>query len=314
MKEAKVSVIIPGHNAQSYLRMLFNALANLNYKNFEVIYVDDGSSDRSLDIAKGFKCLLPLKILALKDRKGASAARNIGARWSHPDTKYYSLLDVDVVPTPDYLRTLVDVLEKEKTIGMDQSLILDAKKTKKIQWGRTKILPLTYSFVPIYENNYSKSKYAPIAYARSASTVIRKQIFTELNGFDEKIPFLGEDLDLSWRCWLTGYMVVMVPKSVVYHFGGSMKLDQHYKKLINYKHILRAMIKCLQIRNLLPAIMIKMGYNVLKTKNLCYIPLKDWNWIIDAFKERAKIQSVRKIKDSELLSYFYESFVPRLQI
>lgn len=294
----RVSIIVPGHNAQSYLMNLFEALVNLEYENFEVIYVDDASKDQSLDVAKRFKHLLPLKILKLKKRKGASYARNVGAKLSDPSTKYYAFLDVDTIPTPSYLRELVDVLEKEEKIAMAQSLILDAR-SKRIQWGLTKILPYTFAFVPDDKELFEEEYYLT-AYAVSASAIIRAEIFKMLNGFDVKIPFMGEDVDLSLRCWLAGYKVVMVPRSIVYHFGGSHVIDKSYKEYINFKHILRTMIKCLEFKRLIPSITIKMLYNYSKGK-FYYIPSIDW--IIDAIKERKNVQRIRKIKEEELLHF-----------
>jgi len=50
--------------------------------------------------------------------------------------------------------------------------------------------------------------------------LVRKKVFEELSGFDEKFFVSFEDVDLGWRAWIMGYRVVMVPKSIVYHFGG----------------------------------------------------------------------------------------------
>ena len=51
--------------------------------------------------------------------------------------------------------------------------------------------------------------------------LIRKKIFDELGGFDEKFFVSFEDVDLSWRAWILGYRVILIPTSVVYHTGGT---------------------------------------------------------------------------------------------
>ena len=80
--------------------------------------------------------------------------------------------------------------------------------------------------------------------------IIRKKIFKELNGFDEKFFVSFEDVDLGWRTWISGYKVVINPKSIVYHLGGQttnkMKSDiafhgfknQLSMKITNFESIL----------------------------------------------------------------------------
>jgi len=56
--------------------------------------------------------------------------------------------------------------------------------------------------------------------ARGACMLIRKNVFWELGGFDKNFFASFEDIDLSWRAWIWGYKIVIVPNSIVYHTGG----------------------------------------------------------------------------------------------
>jgi len=118
------------------------------------------------------------------------------------------------VVATNFITELVSALKKDPKIAILQSILLkpdgsvdsagDYIDTHGIAYN-SKILP---------------SEISPIFSARAASMMIKKNVFSELGGFDKNFFASFEDVDLGWRSWIFGYQSAIVPTSVVYHEGG----------------------------------------------------------------------------------------------
>lgn len=115
----KVSVIIPVFNTQKYLRQCVESVLYQTYRNFEIILVNDGSSDSSLDICQSFKQRLPSIInLVNQQNQGLSSARNVGLKQSSGD--YVIFLDSDDFwSTCNVLEILVSLIDKHPSEPLD---------------------------------------------------------------------------------------------------------------------------------------------------------------------------------------------------
>jgi hypothetical protein len=108
-----VSVIIPAYNQGHYLAEAIQSVLNQNYADFEILVVDDGSTDNTADIANS---LTDERVRYIyQDNKGLSAARNTGIR--HAIGKYITYLDSDDMFLPKSLDTLVEALDKNPVYG-----------------------------------------------------------------------------------------------------------------------------------------------------------------------------------------------------
>lgn len=103
MKKNLISVIVPVFNGEKYVEKCIGNLINQSYKAIEIIVVDDGSIDRSMDIAARY----PVKIIK-QENKGVSAARNVGI--SHADGEYIHFMDVDDSINCDFYKSLIDAI------------------------------------------------------------------------------------------------------------------------------------------------------------------------------------------------------------
>lgn len=110
-EETKVSVIVPVYNSEKYLRKCFDSLLEQIYKNMEVIAVNDGSTDKSLDIMNEYKNNYPeiFQVYSQKNQ-GQSSARNFALQYAKG--KYVTFLDSDDYILADYLDVLVNAAEK----------------------------------------------------------------------------------------------------------------------------------------------------------------------------------------------------------
>lgn len=130
----KVSVIIPVFNVENYLERCLKSVINQNFKNIEIIIINDGSTDKSFDICKQFAESDKRIILISQKNRGVSAARNAGINIS--TGKYLSFVDSDDFIAPDMIEFLVNNLEKNDvdiaTCGMYDCYIQNNNKIKKI--------------------------------------------------------------------------------------------------------------------------------------------------------------------------------------
>ncbi len=205
-----VSIIIVNFNGKTHLEKCLNSLKKVNYSNFETILVDNNSTDGSVEfVTKNYSDVI---IIKLNQNKGYAEPNNIGARLAKGD--YLLFLNNDTIVTPEFISEMIKVSEKDETIAMCQSLLL--KPDGSVDSSGDFIDEIGV----VYNSKTKSNEIREISSARGASMLVRKKVFEELGGFDEKFFVSFEDVDLGWRAWIMGYRVVMVPKSIVYHSGG----------------------------------------------------------------------------------------------
>jgi glycosyltransferase involved in cell wall biosynthesis len=120
LNAAKVSVVVPFYNPGSFLREAIDSVFSQTYDNWELILVNDGSSDCSVDIARGFATAYPDKIRYVShpdgENLGRSASRNLGLE--HATGDFISHLDADDVYSTGKLQSQIDVFEAHPEAAM----------------------------------------------------------------------------------------------------------------------------------------------------------------------------------------------------
>ncbi len=222
-KEPLVSIIIVNYNGKQYLGECLESLEDTNYKNHEVILVDNGSKDGSVEFVKhNFQYV---KIVTLPANYGFCKPNNIGAKIA--GGKYLVFLNNDTKATATWLEELVAVLEGDNELAIAQSLLLRPNGE----------IDSSGDFVTSYGLAYSSKKgnfteVRNILSARGACMIVRRDLFFKLGGFDEDYFLSFEDVEIGWKAWIMGYKVVMVPRSIVYHLGGGTL--EEVRPIINY--------------------------------------------------------------------------------
>ena len=210
MSSPKVSVIIVNYNGKPLLEQCLESLFKVNYDNFEVILVDNNSTDETVEfVTNNYPSIILLK---LDSNKGFAEPNNMGAKIAKGD--YFLFLNNDTIVTPTFISEMIKVIDNDKRIAICQSLLLRSDGSIDSSGDFIDELGVVYSSKEIPDDIQK------ISSAKGASLLIRRQIFTDLGGFDKKFFATFEDVDLGWRTWILGYDVVVVPKSIVYHLGG----------------------------------------------------------------------------------------------
>ncbi|MEM3610310.1 MAG: glycosyltransferase, partial [Candidatus Anstonellales archaeon] len=122
----KVSIIIVNYNGAPFLGKLFSSLQVQTFKDFEVIFVDNNSTDDSLEITKSFtKKDLNISIVKLPNNTGFCNGNNIGFKYTKGI--YVVLLNNDTYVSPTFLEELVKSMDSNSSIGICQSKIIDLR-------------------------------------------------------------------------------------------------------------------------------------------------------------------------------------------
>lgn len=179
-----VSVIIPTYNREDYICETIESVLTQTYKDFEIIVVDDGSTDNTKEKLVPF--LKNIKLIEQKNSERA-VARNNGIKNS--SGKYIALLDSDDIWTPNKLEKQIDILDLKKdiilTYGQCQRI---NEKSKKIKTAKRQ------------KEGYNGKVFEKLLYRNfvvSATPVIRRDYFEKTTGFETKyVPY--ED----WEFWI----------------------------------------------------------------------------------------------------------------
>lgn len=170
-KRIFVSIIIPVYNEERVIADCIRSLQKQSYKNFEIIVVDDGSSDRTVEIVKSFEGF-GVRLLRQK-HKGPGVARNLGARYAKG--KILSFPDADMTFHRDYLKNLIKPIIQGEAIGTEERKQIASNKDKIWSkcWG---------SYFRIDE----KTRYGKIFRA------ILKSEFERMGGFDASLGYADD--------------------------------------------------------------------------------------------------------------------------
>lgn len=213
-----VTVIVPVHNA---FAMTYHCLASLlvaaNRTSFDVVVVDDGSSDETLGLA----AIAPGVTLVRHDEaKGFVGACTAGAAAARG--RYLVLLNNDTEPTSGWLDELVDAFERHDRVGMAGSRLLyphgRLQEAGGIVWETGD--PINYGrMANPREPRFGYARQAD--YLSGAALMVSRSVWDEVGGLSQEYaPAYFEDTDLAFKVRDAGYTTWYVPTSVVYHFEG----------------------------------------------------------------------------------------------
>ena len=222
MNTPSVSVIILNFNGKNYIEKCLSSVLGTKYPNLEVILVDNASTDCSLDLVqKSFGSDERLRIIRNSENLGFSAGNNVGFR--HAAGNYIVFLNNDTIVDPCWLTHLIDAMERDKTIGLAQSMLLktNSEEIQGAGWLYSDYLIFLHAIGNVKPSNTNFPPTFEASFASGAAMIIGRDLVTKIGLFDPCILFYYDDTLLSLKTWLAGKRVVTISESKVYHIGGA---------------------------------------------------------------------------------------------
>ncbi|MBY0425515.1 MAG: glycosyltransferase, partial [Cytophagales bacterium] len=201
------SLIIPVFNRPDHIEALLQCLAKQKFKNFEVLVIESGSTIRSDKVAEGFMGILDVKYF-FKGNDGQGFSRNYGMERANGE--YFVILDSDILLDDDYLSNLDTYLRTTPLDcfgGPDRLHPASNDIQKAVNYCMTSFLTTG--------GTRGKSTSVGVYYPRSFNMGFSRKVYEATKGY--KIPFLGEDIELSRRIQTLGFRTGLVESAYVYH-------------------------------------------------------------------------------------------------
>lgn len=227
MKKPSVSIIIPTYNRAHLLKRAVGSILNQTYRDFELIIVDDGSTDNTAEVVKSFDDSR-LRYIALEENRGASAARNAGIAQAKGD--FIAFQDSDD-------EWLGEKLEKQMTIFKDLS-----PKVGVVYTGFWKIKDKEKIYIPSSrispKEGDLKEPLLKENFVTTQTSVVRKECFSKVGVFDEELSRL-----IDWEFWIRiseKYHFKYLDESLVntYYTSDSISTDKE-KHIMALEYILK---------------------------------------------------------------------------
>jgi O-antigen biosynthesis protein len=225
----KASVVVCSYNGAPTLRGCLEALEKLEYPDFEIIVVDDGSKDNTQDILRNFPTVKNIR----QENKGLSVARNVGAAAASGEIIAYT--DSDCMPDTEWLFFLVQTLLSEPFAAVGGPNI----SPPAVNWIQASVAaaPGSPSHVLLNDKTAEHVPGCNMAFHRWALEMI--------GGFDAIYRKAGDDVDVFWRLIQLGQVIGFSPSAVVWHhrrftvkaYFNQQKGYGEAEALLRYKHL-----------------------------------------------------------------------------
>lgn len=226
----KLSIIIVSWNVrEDVLKCLRSIEENRPLVEFEIIVVDNASSDGTVEAIK--KSFPEVRIIANKENRGFAAANNQGIEAS--SSEYVIFLNPDTIVHPNSLDNLIRFLDQNQDVGACGPKILNDDGTtqqsvRRFPTFRGALYRHTFfRFLRLFREQYKKWLMKDFDYDRQmdvdqvmgAAMIVGRSVLEEVGRMDEKFFMYYEEVDLCYRIKQTGRRVVFLPKAMITHRG-----------------------------------------------------------------------------------------------
>ncbi len=208
MKSPKVTVVVAAYNSERSIGRSIETILALDYPEYDVIVVDNNSTDKTPDIIKKY----PVTYL-LETKAGWPAARNAGIAYSKEE--FVANIDADCFPTRDWLKNLMSGFKDEKIGSVVGKTFVEK--------GRTPAQKYYAASDPFgIEHKFGETEFIPWGGGNNA---MNREIFLKTGGYDSDRFTSGADVEFHYKLNKEfGYKTEYEPKAIIYHEArGSVK-------------------------------------------------------------------------------------------
>lgn len=307
-----VSLVIPNWNGVSHLPVCLDSIRRQTRTALEVLLVDNGSTDSSLDYVR--QSFPEVVIIALGANLGFAAAVNRGIQQATGDC--IALLNNDIELAPEWIERMLVALTSTEEVGSaackmlryDDRTVIDAAGDS-ITRGAN---PLTRGSGLPDNGRYDHEEFVFGTCAGAA--IYRKDLFSRIGMFDESFISYYEDADLSFRAQLAGFKCVYVSAAVCYHKRGATakKLKSEYPILMQERNLTAFQVKNIPTSIFLTRFPVIIGSRLrrLVRSTLAGVGFAAWRGFVEGFtlvpemlRKRREIQQQRIVSIDYILSF-----------
>ena len=209
-----VSIVLLNWNGQAHVAKCLDSLLSQTYPNYEVIVVDNGSTDGSVELLKGY--LPRIKLILNEDNLGPAAGRNVGIREAGAD--FVALVDNDAVAHSEWLERLVEgtLLAPQADIASGPTYFCEPGDVIQCAGARIDMLSGISWHLGMFQRRFELTD--DIDYFLTCALLVRKRVFDEIGLLDERFFLYGsEDIDFCLRAKQAGFRLKLVADAIVWH-------------------------------------------------------------------------------------------------
>lgn len=240
----KVTIIIPNYNGMHFMKPCLESLEKQLCRDFEILVVDNASSDGSLEYMK--ENYPSVDVIALDQNYGFSKAVNVGIR--HASTPYVILLNNDTVAEPHYVGEMIRAIESSDQIFSVSSKMIQMYHPELIDSAGDLYTLVGWGVCRGTGRSVSNYTHPGLVFSACAGAAIyQRSVFEEIGYFDEQHFAYLEDIDIGYRAKIYGYHNCYAPAAHVYHVGSGtsgskynsfkVKLSARNSVYLNYKNM-----------------------------------------------------------------------------
>ena len=306
-----ISVVVLNYNTERDTVRCLSSLAKVDYPDFEVVVVENGSAEGSLRELRrhiaGLKRVLKLRFVRLERNRGYAGGCNAGVEAAR--SNYVVLLSNDTIVNRPYLKELVKTFEKEDgRVGIVVPKVINKEQGDlTVLRGFINIGGIPVDFLPGQREPFFSN-------AGGCSLFFDKRIFAL--PFDNDYFINAEDTYLSWRSLLKGYKCVLAPKAVLTH--KSLYSKDRTRTFNSVFHMSKntfmnvlIFFELVNIFKVLPLLFVQSSLMLItpffwsrRYKRAIWWKLRSYWWLVKNFRKiwrkRKHIQSLRRVSDRDL--------------
>lgn len=237
-----ISVIIVSWNALDTVKKCLPSVVETDHTSFEIIFVDNASSDDSVQWVQSEYPAVRI----VRHPENWAFCRGNNEAVPHAKGEVLVFLNNDVEVPKNWLKPISDQFQLDPMIGAAQPKIMQFDRRDWFEYAGAAGGFIDRDGFPFargrlfgtLEQDFGQYDQNPdIFWASGTCLAIRKQLFTDLGGFETSFFMHMEEIDLCWRIKALGYRIVLIPTSRVFHIGGaSLAAQSPQKHFLNFRN------------------------------------------------------------------------------
>jgi GT2 family glycosyltransferase len=301
-----VSIIILNYNGGKFVEKCLSSVMKLEYPNYEVLFVDNASTDGSVsEVKKNFP---EISTVENPTNLGFTGGMNIGLEHAHGDM--IAFLNIDAEVHPYWLKELVLEAQKDHTVG--------ACAGKVCGFINGKLHVGSHDGLRVNKNLANYDCLQEVSTVCGSAFLVKRSVIDVVGILDEKFFMYFDEVDWCWRMRIAGYKCMYVPNAIAFHKGGGSGMPSQRRIYLSTKNWIRSILKNCELETLplfLSFVFLKFVLALFQSfslkestrtegrmRLLLYSKacLKNLTGLKDIIYEREKVQKLRKVSDLSL--------------